>query len=124
MIGLPGTDSVPRRSVPVNAMMANFTLWATLVAVLILSTLHVRRRLKRVVGERSGKSTRLLLDLPTRCKYLASAAIFFNPNVHSGQRWDSEPGFHRWVEYIVFGLAWIYNASLILVLVPDCYPTS
>ena len=72
-------DSVPRRSVPVNAMMANITLWATLVAVLILFTLHVRRGLKRVVGDSIRMSTKLWLDLPTRCKLVRQMK-----NLHMG----------------------------------------
>ena len=103
MIGLARTDSVPRRTVHVNAMMANSILLAALVAVPILSTIHVRSRPKSRLGENSERTKKLLLDLSTRCIFVGSAAIFLSPNVHRGQRWDSEPGFHRSVEHIVPG---------------------
>lgn len=44
-------DLVARRSIPVNAMMANSIL-LTVHAVPILSTIHVRRRPKSRLGEK------------------------------------------------------------------------
>ena len=51
VIGLAGTVSVPRRTVPVNAMMANSILMTARVAVPILSPIHVRGRPKSRSGE-------------------------------------------------------------------------
>ena len=86
MIGLAGTDSAPRRTVLVNAMMANSMPLAALLAVPILSKTNVRSRLNGSLGEKSGKERekRPGMDLPTRCNAVASAAMLLDRKVYGG----------------------------------------
>lgn len=68
-----------RRTVPVNAMMANSIPPAALLAVPILSTIHVPRSPQGRLEENSEKSKKLVVDLPIHCKFVASAAMFLSP---------------------------------------------